>query len=63
MPAGVVLARHIISQDDLGAGVVGVALGAEKVGDILNILMAATKLVLAAGVIDANEEGFLSDHG
>jgi hypothetical protein len=62
VPTGVVLIRHIISQDNLRTGIIGVALAAEKLGHVLDILMATTKLILAAGIVDANEEGLLSDH-
>jgi hypothetical protein len=56
VPAGVILARPIITQDHLAAWVIGVALIAEEFGHVLDILMATAKLILAAGVVDADKQ-------
>jgi hypothetical protein len=56
---GIVLATHIISKDHLAAGIVGIASITEELGDVLDILVAAAKLMLTSSVIDADEEGLL----
>jgi len=63
VPRGVVQARGIVTENHLRAGIAGEASVADELGDVLNILVAAAQLVLAAGVVDADEEGLLPDHG
>lgn len=63
MPSGVICATGIIAKDYLRTGIAGEASVADELGNVLDILVAAAQLVLAAGVVDADEEGLLPDHG
>jgi hypothetical protein len=60
VPRGIIHPAHIISQNDLGARITGIALAAEKFGYILDILVASIELILGAGVVDSYEKGFLA---
>jgi hypothetical protein len=62
VPAGIVLALHIIAKNYLRAWVIRVAPIAQELCNVLDILVASMKFIPAAGVIDANEEGLLARH-
>jgi hypothetical protein len=56
MTTRIVRAFHIIPKNDLGAWVTGVAPITQVLCHVLNILMAAPQLILAACVVDADEK-------
>ena len=60
MSRRIVHPTQIISQDDLGTRIVGITTIAEKLGDVLNVLLAPIEFVLGAGVINADQEGLLA---
>lgn len=62
MTARIVLALQIITKDDLGAWVIGIIPVAQEFRNVLDILVASIQLMLATGVVDANEEGLLTHH-
>jgi hypothetical protein len=55
MSTRIVHAFHIITKNDLGAWVVGVTPVTQEFCNVFDVLMTSAQLVLAAGVIDANE--------
>ena len=55
----VVLSSHVISKNHLAAGIVGIASITKELGNVLDILVAAAKLMLTSSIIDADEEGLL----
>ncbi len=62
MPTGVIWSFHVVTKNDLRAGIIRVPLVAQKFGDVLNILVASMQFILAAGIIDANEKRLLAGH-
>jgi hypothetical protein len=60
---GVIRPRRIVAEDYLRTGITGESSVGEKFSDVLDVLVAAAQLILTTGVVDANEEGFLADHG
>lgn len=56
MPRGVVIAFQIVTKNDLRAWVVRVALIAQKLRNVLDILVASMQLIFAARVVDPDEE-------
>lgn len=60
---GVIRPWRIVAEDYLRTGITGESSVGEKFSDVLDVLVAAAQLILTAGVVDANEEGFLANHG
>jgi hypothetical protein len=60
MPTGVVWALHVITKNDLRAWVIGVTPVAQEFCNVLNVLVTSMQFILAACVVDANEEGLLA---
>jgi hypothetical protein len=56
----VVLPSSIVSKNDLGTRIVGIASITQEFGDILDVLMTAPEFILASGVVNADEERLLS---
>jgi hypothetical protein len=56
----VVLPSSIVSKNDLGTRIVGIASITQEFGDILDVLMTAPEFILAFGVVNADEERLLS---
>jgi len=52
-----------IGKDDHAVGVGGVAAGDKELGHVVDIGLAAAEGMGAAGVVDADEEGFASHFG
>jgi hypothetical protein len=56
---GIVLPPSVVSKNDLGARIVGIASVTQEFGDVLDVLVAAPEFVLASSIVNANEERFL----
>jgi hypothetical protein len=54
------LPSSIVSKNDLGTRIVGIASITQEFGDILDVLMTAPEFILASGVVNADEERLLS---
>lgn len=64
VPAGVVWTAIIIPQNDLESWVVGITAITEELGYVLDVSVASSQFVLAAGVVDPDEQRLLADtHG
>ncbi len=59
MATRIIRTRLIITKNDLRTWIIRISSIAEELGHILNVLMAASELILAAGVIDSDQEGLL----
>jgi hypothetical protein len=56
----VVLPSSIVSKNDLGTRIVGIASITQEFGDILDVLMTAPEFILASCIVNADEERLLS---
>lgn len=60
MTTRIILPLLIISQNNLRTWIIRVSTITEKLSYVFDVLLTAAEFVLAAGVVDSYEEGFLS---